>query len=74
MPDIFGQSLIDFEAVPPLVVLIRLVAALLLGGVVALVYLYPYRLAPRTLVGTDIAHAVPLALVAGLGHLSLGSR
>jgi len=38
MPDIFGQSLIDFEAVPPLVVLIRLVAALLLGGVVALVY------------------------------------
>jgi uncharacterized membrane protein YhiD involved in acid resistance len=38
MPDIFGQSLIDFQAVPPLVVLIRLVAALLLGGVVALVY------------------------------------
>jgi uncharacterized membrane protein YhiD involved in acid resistance len=38
MPDIFGQSLIDFEAVPPLVVLVRLVAALLLGGVVALVY------------------------------------
>jgi uncharacterized membrane protein YhiD involved in acid resistance len=38
MPDIFGQSLIDFEAVPPLVVLIRLVAALLLGGVVAFVY------------------------------------
>ena len=38
MPDIFDQSLIDFEAVPPLVVLIRLVAALLLGGVVALVY------------------------------------
>jgi uncharacterized protein len=42
-------------------------------GVVALVYLYPYRLAPRTLVGTDIAHAIPLALVAGLGHLSLGN-
>jgi hypothetical protein len=38
MPDIFGQSLLDFKAVPPLVVLIRLVAALLLGGVVALVY------------------------------------
>ena len=38
MPDLFGQSLIDFQAVPPLVVLIRLVAALLLGGVVALVY------------------------------------
>ena len=38
MPDIFGQSLIDFQAVHPRVVLIRLVAALLLGGVVALVY------------------------------------
>ena len=38
MPDVFRQSLLDFEAVPPLVVLVRLVAALLLGGVVALVY------------------------------------
>ena len=38
MPDAFRQSLLDFEAVPPLVVLIRLLSALLLGGVVALVY------------------------------------
>jgi len=25
------------------------------------------------LVGTDLAHAIPLALIAGLGHLSLGN-
>jgi uncharacterized membrane protein YfcA len=42
-------------------------------GVVMLVYLYPYRLTPAKLVGTDIAHAVPLTLVAGLGHFSLGN-
>lgn len=40
-------------------------------GTVALLYLYP-RLATDRLVGTDIAHAVPLTLVAGLGHASLG--
>jgi len=38
MPDFFRESLLDFEAVPPLVVLVRLLAALLLGGVAALVY------------------------------------
>ena len=38
MPDAFRQSLLDFEAVPPLVVLVRLLSALLLGSVVALVY------------------------------------
>jgi uncharacterized protein len=42
-------------------------------GVVMLVYLYPYRLTPPKLVGTDIAHAIPLTLVAGIGHLSLGN-
>jgi uncharacterized membrane protein YfcA len=42
-------------------------------GVVMLVYLYPYRLTPPKLVGTDIAHAIPLTLVAGLGHMSLGN-
>jgi uncharacterized membrane protein YfcA len=42
-------------------------------GVVMLVYLYPYRLTPAKLVGTDIAHAVPLTLVAGVGHWSLGN-
>jgi hypothetical protein len=42
-------------------------------GVVMLVYLYPYRLTPPKLVGTDIAHAIPLTLVAGLGHWGLGN-
>ncbi len=42
-------------------------------GVVMLVYLYPYRLTPPKLVGTDIAHAIPLTLIAGLGHFSLGN-
>jgi uncharacterized membrane protein YfcA len=41
-------------------------------GTVALVYLYPFRLNAAKLVGTDLAHAIPLALVAGAGHLMLG--
>ena len=40
-------------------------------GVTALVLLYP-ALATTRIVGTDIAHAVPITLVAGLGHLALG--
>jgi uncharacterized membrane protein YfcA len=42
-------------------------------GTVMLVYLYPYRLKPAKLVGTDLAHAIPLTLVAGSGHLFLGN-
>jgi uncharacterized membrane protein YfcA len=42
-------------------------------GTVALVYLYPYRLTPAKIVGTDLAHAIPLTLVAGGGHLILGN-
>jgi uncharacterized protein len=38
-----------------------------------LVYLYPLRLTPAKLVGTDIAHAIPVAVVAGVGHLILGN-
>ncbi|MBK7766174.1 MAG: sulfite exporter TauE/SafE family protein [Sulfuritalea sp.] len=41
-------------------------------GVTALSFLYP-QLATRRIVGSDIAHAVPLTLVAGLGHWWLGS-
>jgi len=41
-------------------------------GVTALVLLYP-RLPTARIVGSDIAHAVPLTLVAGLGHWWLGS-
>ena len=42
-------------------------------GTVMLVYLYPYRLTPAKLVGTDLAQAIPLALTAGAGHLALGN-
>ena len=41
-------------------------------GVAALLFLYPQRPSVQ-IVGTDIAHAVPLTLVAGLGHASLGT-
>jgi len=41
-------------------------------GVAALFFLYP-GLAAARIVGTDIAHAVPLTLVAGLGHASMGA-
>jgi len=41
-------------------------------GVVVLLFLYP-RAPMAKIVGTDIAHAVPLTLVAGLGHAALGT-
>ncbi|MBR0943477.1 MULTISPECIES: sulfite exporter TauE/SafE family protein [Bradyrhizobium] len=40
-------------------------------GVTVLLLLYP-RLPMATIVGSDIAHAVPLTLVAGAGHWALG--
>jgi uncharacterized protein len=40
-------------------------------GATLLILLYP-RLAAHRIVGTDIAHAVPLTLVAGIGHATLG--
>jgi uncharacterized protein len=40
-------------------------------GATMLLWLYP-RLKSHQIVGTDIAHAVPLTLVAGMGHASLG--
>jgi uncharacterized membrane protein YfcA len=40
-------------------------------GATLLLVLYP-RLTPQEIVGTDIAHAVPLTLVAGIGHATLG--
>ncbi len=41
-------------------------------GVTCLVLLYP-KLPTARIVGSDIAHAVPLTLVAGIGHWFLGS-
>ena len=40
-------------------------------GVTALLVLYP-RLPTLRIVGSDIAHAVPLTLIAGLGHWWMG--
>jgi uncharacterized protein len=40
-------------------------------GATLILLLYP-RLTAQRLVGTDIAHAVPLTLVAGIGHATLG--
>jgi uncharacterized membrane protein YfcA len=41
-------------------------------GVVLLTFLYPHLPTSRV-VGADIAHAVPLTLLAGIGHWWLGS-
>jgi uncharacterized membrane protein YfcA len=41
-------------------------------GVVMLLALYPLRLTSDRLVATDIAHALPVTLIAGMGHAFLG--
>lgn len=45
------------------------------GALVAVVLamIYPLRLSTKTIVGTDIMHAVPLTLVAATGHSFLGN-
>jgi uncharacterized protein len=66
-------------------VLLTIITGLLLGaavtltsvgagalGAVALLFLYPLRLTPDRLVATDIAHALPVTLLAALGHATLG--
>jgi uncharacterized protein len=40
-------------------------------GITALIFLYP-RLAAQRIVASDLAHAVPLTLIAGLGHWFFG--
>lgn len=41
-------------------------------GCVFLLILYPGRMTPQRLVGTDIVHAIPLSIVAGSGYLMAG--
>ena len=73
------------EAGPARTVLLTVVTGAVLGalvsltsvgagaiGVTVLLLLYP-ALAVTRIVGSDIAHAVPLTLVAGMGHWLLGS-
>lgn len=42
-------------------------------GAVLLAYLYPLRLTMPRLIATDVVHAIPLAIFAGLGHLLIGN-
>lgn len=42
-------------------------------GTVMLLYLYPLRMSPARLAGTDIVHAIPLVVIAGTGHLLMGN-
>jgi uncharacterized protein len=77
------MSPVDFKrAQPGLTVLAGAILGLLVTltsigagalGAVMLVYLYPYRMTPARLVGTDIVHAIPLTIVAGTGHLLMGN-
>ena len=41
-------------------------------GAAVLFFLYP-RLRPITIIGTDLAHAVPITAIAGLGHVHIGT-
>ncbi len=42
-------------------------------GTAMLLYIYPLRMKPARLVGTDIVHAIPLTIVAGTGHMLMGN-
>jgi uncharacterized membrane protein YfcA len=75
------EHLINAEWTPYLTVTLGLILGFLVTltsvgagalGVTALLIIYPRR-PITTIVGTDVAHAVPLTLFAGLGHVSLGT-
>ena len=66
-----ARATVAFGAVLGVLVSISSVGAGAIG-VTALVLLYPH-LPIRRLVGSDIAHAVPLTLVGGVGHWIMGS-
>jgi hypothetical protein len=66
-----GPITVVFGAVLGLLVSLYSVGAGALG-VAVLFFLYP-RLSPVRIVGSDLAHAVPLTIVAGLGHWLIGS-
>ncbi|AKJ28724.1 sulfite exporter TauE/SafE family protein [Caldimonas brevitalea] len=74
------QRWVTEERKPMLTVLAGLILGVLVSlssigagaiGATLILFLYP-KLDPKRLVGTDIAHAVPLTLVAGIGHATLG--
>jgi hypothetical protein len=67
-----GPLTIAAGAVLGLLVTLTSVGAGALGAVF-LTYLYPFRLTPPRLIATDIVHAIPLAMFAGMGHLLIGN-
>lgn len=69
------------KMLPPLTVLAGAILGVLVTltsvgagalGATMLVMLYPFRMTAQRIVGTDIVHAVPLTMVAGLGYLFMG--
>lgn len=75
------EQLINVKWTPYVTVILGLILGFLVTltsvgagalGVTALLIIYPKR-SINTIIGSDIAHAVPLTLVAGLGHASIGT-
>jgi uncharacterized membrane protein YfcA len=70
----FGQLVVTVAggaAIGALVTLTSIGAGAIVAVMLALVY--PLRLDAKKIVGTDIIHAIPLTLVAGLGQAWLGN-
>jgi uncharacterized membrane protein YfcA len=67
----FAATIVGGAVVGCLVTLTSVGAGALVAVMLAL--LYPLRLSAKRIVGTDIIHAIPLTLVAALGHSWLGN-
>ncbi len=67
----FAATVIGGAGVGCLVALTSVGAGALVAAM--LMMLYPLRLDTKSVVGTDIVHAIPLALVAAIGHSWLGN-
>ena len=65
MPDFLRDSLVEFQTPPPVIVLLRLVAALALGALVALVYRLTRTVADdaRSFTGTLVLLSILIAMV-----------
>jgi hypothetical protein len=81
MKQVKHEDLVNPKLIPALTLLLGMILGFLVTltsvgagalGVTALLLLYPHVHITR-IIGSDVAHAVPLTLVAGLGHASLGT-
>lgn len=81
MKSVKHEQLVNPKLTPPLTFLLGILLGFMVTltsvgagalGVTALLLLYPQVQITR-IIGSDVAHAVPLTLVAGLGHASLGT-